>query len=186
MRLLRRMAAAALALGAMPAVAQPRQDAQALVDRATLAMQEMLTIGDPRHPRGHAAHAAPRPRRAGLPPHLPRRLLPGRRGRWLRPGWRATPPGPGPRRPSSAWRSGSIGLQIGVQDAQVLMLVMNDRGLTGHAGQPVQARRRCLGRAWPAWAAGLQGATTAAAAPNLSPSRDPRAVRRRWRWKARC
>ena len=31
--------------------------------------------------------------------------------------------------PSTRWRAGSVGLQIGAQDAEVLFIVMTDKGL---------------------------------------------------------
>ncbi|MFM2150786.1 MAG: hypothetical protein RLZZ187_3092 [Pseudomonadota bacterium] len=109
---------------AAPALAQ--QDQQTLVDRAALAVQEVMTSGDrPQDAqdflrRSRAVLVCPRIFRAGF-------ILGGEGGSCVLVG----------RDGAGSWSSpafyqmgaGSIGLQIGVQDATVIMMVMTDRGL---------------------------------------------------------
>lgn len=112
-----------LLLAGAPARAQA--DEQALVDRATLTINEML--GDPNFKdavdllrRARAILVIPRKFRAGF-------IVGGEGGGGVLLA----------RDGSGSWTSpaffgvggGSVGLQIGVQDAQVLMLIMNDRAL---------------------------------------------------------
>ena len=115
--------AALLGLGT-PALAQ--QDQQALVDRAALAVQEVMGSGDrPQDAqdflrRARAALVCPRIFRAGF-------IIGGEGGTCVLVG----------RDGGGSWSSpafytmgaGSIGLQIGVQDATVIIMVMTDRGL---------------------------------------------------------
>jgi lipid-binding SYLF domain-containing protein len=115
--------AALLALGT-PALAQ--QDQQALVDRAALAVQEVMSSGDrPQDAqdflrRSRAALVCPRIFRAGF-------IIGGEGGTCVLVG----------RDGGGSWSSpafytmgaGSLGLQIGVQDATVIVMVMTDRGL---------------------------------------------------------
>ena len=115
--------AALLALGT-PALAQ--QDQQALVDRAALAVQEVMSSGDrPQDAqdflrRSRAALVCPRIFRAGF-------IIGGEGGSCVLVG----------RDGGGSWSSpafytmgaGSLGLQIGVQDATVIVMVMTDRGL---------------------------------------------------------
>lgn len=115
--------AALLALGT-PALAQ--QDQQAVVDRAALAVQEVMGSGDQVADsqdflrRARAALVCPRIFRAGF-------IIGGEGGTCVLVG----------RDGGGSWSSpafytmgaGSIGLQIGVQDATVVIMVMTDRGL---------------------------------------------------------
>jgi len=123
-RLVFTLAALLLALGSRDASAQAEQ--QSLVDRSTLAIQEILDLGDLTSDakellgRARAAMICPRVFRAGF-------ILGGTGGDCVLMA----------RDGSGSWSSpafytmggGSIGLQIGVQDAQVLTLIMNDRAL---------------------------------------------------------
>lgn len=126
---MRAVLAALLLLLAPPARADDRTEAQSLVDRSTLAVQELLTTGDAGAiedarrflRRARAALVCPRIFRAGF-------ILGGEgggcvlvardgAGSWSSPAF-------------FGMASGSLGLQIGIQDMQVLMLVMSDRALT--------------------------------------------------------
>jgi lipid-binding SYLF domain-containing protein len=115
--------AAGTFLSTRAALAQAEQ--QAMVDQATLTVNELL--GDPNFKeavsllrRARAVMITPRLFRAGF-------IIGGEGGSSVLVG----------RDGSGSWTSpaffgigaGSIGLQIGVQDAQVIMLVMNDRAL---------------------------------------------------------
>jgi lipid-binding SYLF domain-containing protein len=161
-----RLAAALLALAlplVAPAAAQTRE--QALVDQAALAVQELLTTGDPAARRdaegllrrARAVLVCPRVFRAGF-------VLGGEGGSCVLLG----------RDAAGAWSSpafyglasGSLGLQIGVQDMQVMMLVMTGRGLAAlmdsqvKIGADVAIAVATLG-------AGLEGATTAAGGADI-------------------
>lgn len=115
--------AAGTMLSTRAALAQAEQ--QALVDQATLTVNEML--GDPNFKdavemlrRARAVMVMPRVFRAGL-------IIGGEGGGGVLLG----------RDGSGSWSSpaffgvgaGSVGLQIGVQDAQVIMMIMNDKAL---------------------------------------------------------
>ncbi|HWX50315.1 MAG TPA: lipid-binding SYLF domain-containing protein [Roseomonas sp.] len=125
---------ATAALGAVvtarPAVAQVEQ--QALVDRSTLAMQEMLGAADGPNAahfndavtllrRARAVMICPRVFRAGF-------ILGGQGGSCVLLA----------RDGAGSWSSpafyglgsGSIGFQIGVQDAMVMMVILTDKGLS--------------------------------------------------------
>ncbi|ONG47119.1 hypothetical protein BKE38_24465 [Pseudoroseomonas deserti] len=127
----RGLALAGLAMLALARPAAAQVEEQALVDRSTLAVQEMLGAGD-----GNAAHfndaitllrraravmVCPRIFRAGF-------ILGGQGGSCLLLA----------RDGAGSWSSpafyslgsGSIGFQIGVQDAMVMMMVLTDKGLS--------------------------------------------------------
>jgi lipid-binding SYLF domain-containing protein len=152
----------ALLLGlATPAVAQ--QDQQALVDRAALAVQEVMGSGDrPQDAqdylrRARAALVCPRIFRAGF-------IIGGEGGSCVLVG----------RDGGGSWSSpafytmgaGSIGLQIGVQDATVVIMVMTDRGLNAllnsqfSFGAEAALSVATIG-------GGIQGATTTAAGADI-------------------
>jgi lipid-binding SYLF domain-containing protein len=117
-------AALSLAIGTREARAQGEQ--QSLVDRATLALQEVMDLGDATADarsllgRARAAMICPRVFRAGF-------IFGGQGGDCVLVA----------RDGGGSWSSpafytmggGSIGFQAGVQDAQVLMLIMNDKAL---------------------------------------------------------
>jgi lipid-binding SYLF domain-containing protein len=146
---------------ALPAAAQ--QEEQALVDRATLAVQEMMTTGEGTQEaigylrRSRAAMVCPRVFRAGF-------IFAGEGGACVLLG----------RDGAGSWSSpafynigsGSLGLQIGVQDAMVVMMIMTDRGLNAlmdsqfKIGADASLALATIG-------AGIQGSTTAAAGADI-------------------
>ena len=156
-----------LLLLAMPvmAAAQERGEPQALVDRATLAVQEMLTVGDPPAVedarrllrRARAVVVCPQVFRAGF-------ILGGQGGGCVLLG----------RDAAGSWSapafyglsSASLGFQIGVQDMQVMMLVMNEPALVAlmdsqfQFGADASLSVATIG-------AGIAGATTSAAGADI-------------------
>jgi lipid-binding SYLF domain-containing protein len=119
------LAAVALATVLVPGLARAQGDAQTLVDRATLALQEMMTqtvSQDPRImlQRSRAAMICPRVFKAGF-------IIGGSgggcvllaragNGTWSYPAFYAI-------------GSGSVGFQIGIEDSALVMLIMTQRGL---------------------------------------------------------
>ena len=147
----------AAALIAFPLVAHAQSEQQAIVDRATLAANEMLNNRDGTDAqsvlrRARAAMICPQIFRAGF-------LLGGQGGSCVLVA----------RDGAGSWSApafygmggGSIGFQAGVQDAQVLLLIMNDKGLRAvmdsqfKLGADASATFIDLG-------GGIEGATTAA------------------------
>ncbi|MBR0648449.1 lipid-binding SYLF domain-containing protein [Roseomonas terrae] len=126
MRCLAIIAVTALSLMASGRDARAQAEQQSLVDRATLSLQEILDIGDMSADarsmlgRSRAAMICPRVFRAGF-------IIGGQGGDCVLVA----------RDGNGSWSSpsfftmggGSIGFQIGVQDAQVLMLIMNEKAL---------------------------------------------------------
>ncbi|MCC7281776.1 MAG: lipid-binding SYLF domain-containing protein [Acetobacteraceae bacterium] len=154
-RTLAALLAAGTCLSTQAAFAQAEE--QALVDQATLTVNEIL--GDPNFKDGiellrkaRAAMIIPRKFRAGF-------IIGGEGGGGVLLG----------RDGSGSWTSpaffgtgaGSLGLQIGVQDAQVIMLIMNDKALNAildsqfKFGADASLAVATLG-------AGIAGATTSA------------------------
>ena len=149
-------AALGLAMAARGAHAQTEQ--QALVDRATLSLQEVFDLGDMTADaksmlgRARAAIICPRVFRAGF-------IFGGQGGDCVLVA----------RDGGGSWSSpafytmggGSIGLQAGVQDAQFVMLIMNDKALDAildhnfKFGADAGVALGTLGR-------GISGATTTA------------------------
>ncbi len=149
-------AALGLAMAARGAHAQAEQ--QALVDRATLSLQEVFDLGDMTADaksmlgRARAAIICPRVFRAGF-------IFGGQGGDCVLVA----------RDGGGSWSSpafytmggGSIGLQAGVQDAQFVMLIMNDKALDAildhnfKFGADAGVALGTLGR-------GISGATTTA------------------------
>jgi len=152
---------AAFLLVTAPALAQ--QQEQALVDRATLAVQEVMTAGDrPQDAqdflrRARAVMVCPRIFRAGF-------IIGGEGGTCVLAG----------RDGGGSWSSpafysmgaGSIGLQAGIQDATVVIMIMNDRALQAlldsqfRLGADASVSFATLG-------AGIQGGTTTAAGADI-------------------
>ncbi|PWS35514.1 hypothetical protein DFH01_18085 [Falsiroseomonas bella] len=152
---------AVLLLAAGPAAAQ--QEQQALVDRAALAVQEVMTSGDrPQDAqdflrRARAALVCPRIFRAGF-------IIGGEGGTCALLG----------RDGGGSWSSpafyqmtsGSVGLQAGIQDMTLVLMVMSDRGLQAlmnsqfKVGAEASIAFATLGGA-------VQGATTAAAGADI-------------------
>jgi lipid-binding SYLF domain-containing protein len=155
------MLAAACLLLVRPALAQ--QEQQVLVDRAALAVQEMMTSGDSTQDainlmrRARAVMICPRVFRAGF-------IFAGEGGSCVLVG----------RDGAGSWSapafygmgSGSVGLQIGVQDAIVIMMIMTERGLNA-----VMNSQFTIGAdaaiAVATVGAGIQGGTTAAAGADI-------------------
>ena len=144
-------------LFAWPLAAQAQSEQQALVDRATLAAQEMLNNRDGTDAQGvlrraRAVMICPQVFRAGF-------LLGGQGGSCVLVA----------RGGQGSWSSpafygmggGSIGFQAGIQDAQVMLFIMNERGLLAvmdsqfKLGADASATFVDLG-------GGIEGATTAA------------------------
>ncbi|MGG5887894.1 lipid-binding SYLF domain-containing protein [Falsiroseomonas sp. HC035] len=143
--------------------ARAQQEEQALVDRATLAVQELMSTGERTEDalgflrRARAVMVCPRVFRAGF-------ILGGEGGSCVLVG----------RDGAGSWSSpafyglgsGSVGLQIGVQDAMVAMMIMTDRGL-----QAVMDSQFKIGAdaslALATIGGGIQGSTTAAAGPDI-------------------
>ncbi|MFT8242902.1 lipid-binding SYLF domain-containing protein [Roseomonas sp. BN140053] len=120
--------AAALCGSLLPGRAWAQAEEQALVDRATLTVQEMLGVGDPNILRD-AQDAARRARAAMICPRVFRAgfLIGGQGGPCVLVARDGAGSWSGPA--FYGMGAGSIGLQIGIQDMQILMLIMTDRGL---------------------------------------------------------
>lgn len=143
--------------------ARAQSEEQALVDRAALALPEVFDIGDLSADarsllgRARAAMICPRVIRGGF-------VLAGQGGDCV---LLARDGGGSWSSPAFYTMGGaSIGLQIGVQDAQVVMLIMNDRALDAvldsqfRVGADANVALGTLGR-------GISGATTAAVGADM-------------------
>ena len=154
-----------LLLGLSPAWAQDAGEAQELVDRSTLTVQELLTTGDAQAiadaqrflRRARAAMICPRVFRAGF-------ILGGEGGGCVLLGRDAAGSWSSPAFYGMA--SGSLGLQIGVQDMQVLMLIMSDRALTALMDSQFKFGADAA-MAVATIGAGVEGSTTAAAGADI-------------------
>jgi lipid-binding SYLF domain-containing protein len=161
--MLRNLAIATLALLAVtirPAAAQSEQ--QVLVDRATLAVEELTTGDNSSDPRtmlrkARAVMVCPRIFRAGF-------FIGGSGGGCVLVA----------RDGSGSWSypafysmaSGSLGLQIGIQDSEFMMMILTDRGLSA----VLDSQFKFGGDANIAIAdmgAGVEGSTTAAAGADI-------------------
>jgi len=160
----RRIVPLALAAGlAACAPVREQQDLQALVDRATLSVQEILTTGEGTQDtisvlrRARAVVVCPRVFRASF-------IFGGEGGACVLVA----------RDGGGSWSSpafyglgsGSVGLQIGAQDATVMMIIMTDRGL-----QAVMNNQFTVGAdaaiAVATIGGGVQGSTTTAAGADV-------------------
>ena len=152
--MIRLVLAAMLAL--VPLVARAQTEQQTLVDRATLVVQEMLggdATNDARNllRRARGAMICPRVFKAGF-------FFGGQGGGCvmvgrLQTGW--TPPA------FYGLGSGSFGLQIGIQDSEILFIILTEKGL--HALLNSQFKIGAdVGVAFATVGAGVAGATTAA------------------------
>jgi len=152
--MIRFVIAAMLAL--LPLAARAQTEQQTLVDRATLAVQEMLgedANSDARSlmRRARGAMVCPRVFKAGF-------IFGGEGGGCvmvgrLQSGW--TPPA------FYGMGAGSFGLQIGIQDAEVLFIILTEKGL--HALLDSQFKIGAdAGIAFATLGAGVAGSTTAA------------------------
>lgn len=153
----------ALAVALAPQQARAQAEEQSLVDRATLSLREVLDLGDMSEDArsllrdARAAMICPRIFRAGF-------VIGGQGGDCVLVA----------RDGSGSWSSpafftmggGSIGFQAGVQDAQVVMLIMNDRALNAvldsqfKFGADAGVALGTLGR-------GISGSTTAAVGADI-------------------
>ena len=147
----------AFLLAAVPLAAQAQTEQQALVDRSTLAIQELLNDtsanSDARQlmRNARAVMICPRVFKAGF-------ILGGQGGGCvmagrLQTGW--TDPA------FYGFGSGSIGLQIGIQDAEVLMIVRTEKGVRALLDSQFKIGADA-GISFVTLGAGVQGATTAA------------------------
>lgn len=144
---------------------QPGGQQQALVDRATLTVQEIMADGDPQVAedgrsllrRARAAVICPQVFRAGF-------IFAGQGGDCVLVARDAAGSWSSPAFYGLA--SGSVGLQIGMQNMQILMLVMNHRALTAlmdsqfKFGADASISVAAVG-------AGIAGATTSAAGADI-------------------
>jgi lipid-binding SYLF domain-containing protein len=160
-RIMFRTLLAATALGALlllpPRAAHAQSDQQTLVDRATLAIQEMVNSSLSDDPRRALVHAravmvCPRVFKAGFffggEGGACVLLARAGNGTWSYPAF-------------YGMGSGSFGLQIGIQDAQFVMLIMTQKGLNAildsqfKLGADASLAIATIG-------AGVQGSTTGA------------------------
>ena len=151
------VAALAVLVALAPGAARAQSEQQALVDRSTLAAQELLNDRDGTDAqsvlrRSRAVIICPQVLRAGF-------LLGGQGGGCVLVA----------RDGGGSWSApafygmggGSIGFQAGIQDAQVMLFIMNDRGL--HAVMDSQFKLGADAAATFAdLGGGVEGATTAA------------------------
>jgi lipid-binding SYLF domain-containing protein len=155
--MIRLMTAALLALFALAGTARAQTEEQTLVDRSTLTVQEMM--GDPQAndlrsllKKARGAMVCPRIFKAGF-------FIGGQGGGCVLVGRTAEGQWSGPA--FYGMGSGSFGLQIGVQDAQMLFIVLTDKGLRAlldsqfKFGADASIAVATIG-------AGVSGATTAA------------------------
>ena len=147
----------AAAIIALPVAAHAQSEQQALVDRATLAAQEMLNDRDGTDAqnvlrKARAVMICPQVFRAGF-------LLGGQGGSCVL----------AARDGGGSWSSpafyglggGSIGFQAGVQDAQVMFLIMSDKGLRAVMDSQFKLGADA-GGTFIDMGGGIEGATTAA------------------------
>lgn len=119
-----RILIAALLLLAVPVVAQAQTEQQTLVDRSTLTLQEMMGPKDANDQRALLRRAkgvmiCPQVFKAGF-------ILGGQGGSCVMSGHTAA----GWTAPAFyGLGSGSIGLQIGIQDAQIVFIILTEKGL---------------------------------------------------------
>ena len=151
-----------IVLTLLPLTARAQSDQQQLVDRATLAAQQMLNDRDGRDAqyvlkRARAVMICPQVFKAGF-------LLGGQGGSCVLVA----------RDGAGSWSApafyglggGSIGFQAGIQDAEVMLLIMSDRGLNAimdsqfKLGADASATFVDLG-------GGIEGATTAALSADI-------------------
>jgi lipid-binding SYLF domain-containing protein len=152
----RLLAAIACLAGLLPLAARAQTEQQTLVDRATLSVQEMLSDSAPsdirklvRHARG--ALICPQVFKAGF-------FFGGEGGGCvmvgrLQSGWTAPA--------FYGMGNGSFGLQFGIQDAEILLIVLTEKGL--HALVDSQFKFGAnAGIAIATFGGGVEGLTTAA------------------------
>jgi lipid-binding SYLF domain-containing protein len=152
--------AAALALAPLAAHAQTEQ--QTLVDRATLSVQELAGASD----AGDLVDVLKRARAVMICPQI------------FRAGFILGAEGGGcvlvARDGAGSWSApafygmstGSIGLQIGIQDSQLILMILTDKGLQAVMDSQFKVGAD-IGVAVATLGAGLQGATTAAMSADI-------------------
>ncbi len=149
--------AIAACLAAAPQIARAQSEQQELVDRATLAAQDMLNDRDGHDAQGvlrqaRAAMICPRVFRAGF-------LFGGQgggcvlvardgNGSWSSPAF-------------YGMGSGSFGFQAGLQDSEVMMMILTDRGLRAIMDDQFKLGADA-GATFVQWGGGIEGATTGA------------------------
>ena len=150
--------AAAFALAmAFPPAAWAQSEQQQLVDRATLAAMEMLNDKDGTDAqyilrRSRAVLICPRVFRAGF-------LLGGQGGDCVL----------AARDGAGSWSSpafygmgaGSIGFQVGIQDAELMLMILTEKGLNGIMDSHFKLGADA-GATFISWGGGVEGGTTAA------------------------
>ncbi len=141
----------------LPAAAQAQAEQQQLVDRATLAAQEMLNEKDGKDAqyvlrRARATMICPRVFRAGfgIGGQGGSCVLVARdgAGSWSAPAFYGL-------------AGGSIGFQAGIQDAEVMLMIMNDRGLNAVIDSQFKLGADASAT-FIEYGGGIEGATTAA------------------------
>ena len=150
-------AAFALALASPPLAARAQSDQQQLVDRATLASLEMLNDQDGKDAqyilrRSRAVMICPRVFRAGF-------LLGGQGGDCVLVA----------RDGAGSWSSpaffgmgaGSIGFQVGIQDAELMLMILTEKALNGILESSFKLGADA-GATFISWGGGVEGGTTAA------------------------
>ena len=162
---MRRLLLALVLLAAPAAAKDPVTEAQILVDRSALAVQEILGEGDA-NARADAQDMLRRARAAVVCPQVLRAgfIIGGQGGGCVLVGRDAAGSWSSPAFYDLA--SGSFGLQVGLQDMAILMLVMTDKGLNAlldsqfKIGADASVAIATVG-------AGLGGSTTAAAGADI-------------------
>ena len=154
--------AIAACLAALPRLAHAQAPQQELVDRATLAAQDMLNDHDGTDAQrvlrqARAAMICPRVFRAGF-------LFGGQGGGCVLVA----------RDGSGSWSSpafygmgsGSFGFQAGLQDSEVMMMIMTERGLRAIMDDQFKLGADA-GATFVEWGGGIEGATTAAVGADI-------------------
>jgi lipid-binding SYLF domain-containing protein len=157
-----RLALAVVACLAAPLAAHAQTAQQELVDRATLAAQDMLNDHDGRDAQGvlrqaRAVMICPRVFRAGFlfGAQGGGCVLSARDGggSWSSPAF-------------YTMGSGSFGFQAGLQDSEIMMMIMTNRGLRAIMDDQVKLGADA-GATFAEWGGGIEGATTAAAGADI-------------------
>jgi lipid-binding SYLF domain-containing protein len=152
----------AACLAAAPQLARAQSQQQELVDRATLAAQDMLNDHDGRDAQGvlrqaRAVMICPRVFRAGF-------LFGGQGGdcvlvardgggSWSSPAF-------------YGMGSGSFGFQAGLQDSEIMMMIMTDKGLRAIMDDQFKLGADA-GATFVQWGGGIEGATTGAVGADI-------------------
>jgi lipid-binding SYLF domain-containing protein len=154
--------AVAACLAAAPQLARAQSQQQELVDRATLAAQDMLNDQDGKDAQGvlrqaRAVMICPRVFRAGF-------LFGGQGGDCVL----------AARDGGGSWSSpafygmgsGSFGFQAGLQDSEIMMMIMTEKGLRAVMDDQFKIGADA-GATFVQWGGGIEGATTGAAGADI-------------------